>query len=285
MEARVPLIVTRPRALGLCVVAAASGGLFVSRTAFASKPAVDECVNANEDAQDLRAAGALLEARARLVVCTAQRCPAPVRDDCAERLRAIDEALPSVVFAYGDPGAAHRGSILLDGQSVPATAAAAPISVDPGAHQVVFESEGHAPQSMTVVVREGDKSRLVVLEPPAPVTAGAGPQRPLGLVIGGVGLAGLALGGVFAALAKSTDARALSDECGGNANTCTAAGVEDGNRAHTQARLSGIALVGGGLLLGTGALIYFTAPGGHRVSLGTTAGAGRAGLSLNGEFL
>jgi len=122
--------------------------------------------------------------------------------------------------------------------------------------------------------------------PAAPTHAAKdSPQRPVGLVIGGVGLVGMAMGGIFAVLAKTTDARALADECGGNASTCSIAGIEDGNRAHAEARTSTIALIGGGLLLGTGALIYFTAPGGHLVSLGGSAGADHAGLSLNGEFL
>jgi hypothetical protein len=133
----------------------------------------------------------------------------------------------------------------------------------------------------------GEKDRRVELVAPAASTHAAkdSPQRPVGLVIGGVGLAGLALGGIFAVLAKTTDAHALADECGGNASTCSIAGIEDGNRAHAEARTSTIALIGGGLLLGTGALIYFTAPGRHLVSVGGSAGADHAGLSLNGEFL
>jgi hypothetical protein len=106
----------------------------------------------------------------------------------------------------------------------------------------------------------------------------------VGLVVGGVGLAGLALGGIFAALAKSTDAHALSDECGGDPNTCSAAGARDGDRAHAQARAATVALVGGGALLGAGTVIYFTAPGGHRALFGATGGAGRASLSLGGDF-
>jgi hypothetical protein len=132
-----------------------------------------------------------------------------------------------------------------------------------------------------------ENDRRVELVAPAASTHAAkdSPQRPVGLVIGGVGLVGLAMGGIFAVLAKTTDAHALADECGGNASTCSTAGVEDGNRAHAEARTSVIALIGGGLLLGTGALIYFTAPGGHLISLSGSAGADHAGLSLNGEFL
>jgi hypothetical protein len=269
-------------ALGLCAVAIAALG---ARTARADEPAVDACVDANEEAQDLRLAGELLEARARLAACIAPRCPAPVRDDCVERLRAVDEATPTIAFATTTGADLQRVTIALDGHPIAASAAAGPIAVDPGAHQVVFEWEGSALQTATVVVREGEKDQRVPLPPPAtsrPEVASV--QRPVGLVVGGVGLAGLALGGVLAGLAKSTDAQALGDECNGNPNTCSAAGARDGERAHAQARAATIALVGGGVLLGAGAVIYFTAPGGHRASFGATGGAGRASLSLGGDF-
>jgi hypothetical protein len=280
-----PVSATAGRVLRLFAVTAVTFGALGSRTALAAEPTVDACVDANEEAQDLRLAGELLEARERLAVCISPRCPAPVRDDCVGRLRAVDEATPTIAFATA-PGLDPQGmTITLDGRPIAASATAGPIAVDPGAHEVVFDWAGHAPQTDTVVVREGEKDHRVDLPPPAPSHSEAGSvQRPVGLVVGGVGLAGLAVGGVLAALAKSTDARALGDECGGDSNTCSAAGVRDGDRAHAQARSATIALVGGGVLLGAGAVIYFMAPGGHRASFGATGGAGRAGLSLSGDF-
>lgn len=271
------------RALVLSAVAVASLWGAASR---AADPAVDECMGANEDAQALRVAGALLQARAHLEICVAATCPGPVRADCLDQLRAVEEATPTIVLG-GVDGRPPRRPVTLDGHPVSGSAAAAAISVDPGVHRLVFASDDRVPATLTIVVREGEKDRRVELVVPAASFHAAkdSPQRPVGLVIGGVGLAGLAMGGIFAVLAKTTDAHALADECGGNASTCSIAGIEDGNRAHAEARTSTIALIGGGLLLGTGALIYFTAPGGHLVSLGGSAGADHAGLTLNGEFL
>ena len=171
-------------------------------------------MNANEDAQDLRSAGALLEARRRLAACIAPRCPGPVRDDCEERLRALEEAMPTIVLARGEASGSepHHVLVSLDGRPVPASALTAPIPVDPGAHQIVFESGGRASDPLTIVVREGEKDRRVEVPTPSPERMDL--QRPLGIAIGGVGLAGLVLGSLFAALAKSTDAHALSDESG-----------------------------------------------------------------------
>jgi hypothetical protein len=274
----------RPLPMGVLVAMAIAGLWSSSGTSWAANPIVDECVNANEEAQDLRSAGALLRARERLAVCIAPRCPGPVRDDCAARLHALEEATPTLVFA-GTEGAgsdAHRIPVSLDGRPLPAKVPTAPIPVDPGAHQIVFESDGHTSETLTIVVREGEKDRLVTVPAASPERLDF--QRPVGLVIGGVGLASLVLGSIFAALAKSTDAHALSDECGGNPNACSPAGVRDGERAHAQAQASTLALIGGGVLLSAGAVVYFTAPRGHRVSLGASGGAGRAGLSLSGAF-
>lgn len=265
------------------LAAGAVAWLWTSAT-LAAGPTKDECVDANEDAQDLRQAGALLEARARLGVCVASQCPGPVRDDCLARLHAVDDAIPTIVVdAKGGSGSELGPAITLDGQAIARSAALAPIPVDPGVHHVAYESDDHGTESVTVVVQEGEKGHHVTIPSSAP--GGERPlQRPLGLAVGALGLAGVALGGILAALAKSTDAHALSDECGGDPDACSPTGVRDGERAHAQARASTIALIGGGVFLGAGALVYFTAPGGHRVAFGATGGPGHAGLTLGGDL-
>jgi hypothetical protein len=204
-----------------------------------------------------------------------------------ERLHDVDDAIPTIVLDATDGAGADLPRVLvtLDGHSIPADTAAAAIPVDPGIHRLVFESDGRPALPLMVVVREGEKDRHIhaVLAARAPVGEG-NLQHPLGLVVGGLGLAGLAIGGLFAALAKSTYDHALSGECGGNQNACSASGESDGRSAQAQARMSTIALIGGGVLLGAGAMIYLTAPGEGRVSLGPAVGTSRAGLSLNGAF-
>jgi hypothetical protein len=253
----------------------------------AAGPTTDRCIDANEDGQDLRREGSLLEARARLAVCVAPSCPGPVRDDCVERLRALNDAIPTIVLDATDGAGADLPRVLvtLDGHSVPASTAAGAIPVDPGPHRLLFESDGHTATPLTIVAREGEKDRYVhaALAIRTPV-GGGNMQHPLGLVLGGVGLLGLATGGLFAALAKSTYDHALSGECGGNPNGCSASGESDGRSAQAQARTSTIALIGGGVLLSAGAVIYFTAPTGAPVSLAPTVGTDRTGLSLRGAF-
>jgi hypothetical protein len=267
-------------------LAAGAVALLWSSATLAAGPTKDECVDANEDAQDLRQAGALLAARTRLGVCIAVQCPGPVRDDCVARLQAVEEAIPTIVVDdQGGGGSAPGRAITVDGHSIARSTASAPIAVDPGVHHIAFEPDGHGAESVTVVVQEGEKDHRVVIPAVSPSPTGVQRlQRPLGLGVGALGLAGVALGGILAALAKSTDAHALSDECGGDPGACSPTGVRDGERAHAQARASTIAFVGGGVLLGAGAVIYFTAPGAHGVAFGAAGGADHASLTLGGNF-
>jgi hypothetical protein len=281
MEARVLLnVAARLRLLAGVAVPAA---LWPAAT-LAASPLDMQCIDANEEAQDLRRDGRLLEAAARLAFCVAPSCPRLVREDCVERLRAVDDATPTLVLdATDDAGGDLPGLLVtLDDRPIPAVGS---IPVDPGAHRFVFESDGHATKRMTLVAREGEKERHVraMLAASAPSRKG-NLQRPVALLIGGVGLAGLAVGGLFAALAKSTYSHALGGECGGDPNACSAAGESDGRSAQAQARVSTIALVSGGVLVATGAVLYLTAPGDVRVSLRPTVGAAGAGLSLRSPF-
>ncbi len=159
------------------------------------------------------------------------------------------------------------------------------IPVDPGTHRIVFAADGAAPISVTVVVREGEKRRRVDAAAAASARpAGGGVHHTLGVAVGSVGLAGLVLGATFAVLAKSTDTRALTEECGGDPHACSAAGARDGATAQGQARVATVGVVGGVALLAAGAAIYLTAPGERRLSIGPMAGAGSAGLTLKGAF-
>src|SRR5580700_6433528 len=69
----------------------------------AADPTKQECVAANDAAQDLRQSGKLRQAREKLAVCAAASCPGIVRDDCTQRLAEVDSAMPHIVFSARDP--------------------------------------------------------------------------------------------------------------------------------------------------------------------------------------
>jgi hypothetical protein len=162
------------------------------------------------------------------------------------------------------------------------------IPVDPGAHTV----EATAPQKkkwsaqVTVAAKDPNARVTLALEdnpdaapptPAAPVpapTAAPAPtappaaeqppsssgstQRTVGLVVGGVGVVGVALGSVFGLSAKSKNDDALQN-CR-TSTLCNPTGVSDTNDAKSAATISTIAFAAGGVALATGLILFFTAP-------------------------
>jgi hypothetical protein len=162
-----------------------------------------DCIAASEAAQSLRDQRALIEARDKLTLCARDVCPTPIRVDCIQQEVEVDAATPSLVVrakdAHGDDATEVKafcdGAVFatqLDGKSR---------AVDPGTHTLRFEAAGLPPVERRIVVGEGEKNRLFIVEmapallPPVsspPPTGEAVSSRGLlvpGLVVGAIGLA------------------------------------------------------------------------------------------------
>lgn len=274
--------------LALVVLASASDAL-------AAPPTKEACVAANEAAQDLRQAGKLREAREKLLLCVSEACPGPVREDCVQRLNDVNAAMPTVVFEVKDPNGNDVGGarVTMDGKPLVERVTGGAVPIDPGQHRIAFEdAEGSAHAEQTVVVREGDHDRhvsvvlgaLAVIAAPSTTGEPGTAQRTIGLVVGGAGVVGLVVGGVFGLVSKSTYDNAFTNECKGTRNGCTSQGAQDGQTAHDQAMLSTIGFVAGGLLLAGGAVLYFTAPKGDAVGIAPAVGSNAAGLTVSGPW-
>lgn len=299
------------RRFGVFVFAAFA---LATSSARAAGPTKEQCIAANDAAQDLRRAGKLGKAREQLVVCVSATCPAVVRSDCTERLDEVDKATPTIAFDVKDAAGNDVSgvSVTMDGVLLTKTLGGAAIPVDPGQHQFRFEAPGGVSVEKAILVHEAEKDRheRVVLgtaagQAPAPAPAPATPasaasnappltsepsppsdgstQRLMGIVAAGAGFAGLVVGGIFGMVSKSTYDNALQNECGGGPNTCSTQGASDGQTAHSQAMVSTVAFVAGGVLLAGGAALYFTAPTG-KVAVAPTVGRGEAGLGLSGAW-
>jgi len=205
-----------------------------------------------------------------------------------------------------------------------------PVNVDTGAHVFTFEVPGQAPVSRTLVLTEGEKGRrerIMIGATPVPLSAppaapvpgatpgaapeagaapagaivssapeppatggGMGTQKILGLVVGGVGVAGVAVGSIFGAMAFAQKSQEQS-ACG---SACTPAGhteaLSDRSNGITDGTISTVGFVAGGLSLAGGAALFFTASRSSEGSAASgmvvvpSAGPGGAGLSLRGEF-
>jgi hypothetical protein len=179
----------------------------------------------------------------------------------------------------------------LDGEAIPVT---------PGTHRARFEAAGFRGIETTFVVAEGQKLRVVVFLSAAPkaselVVAAPAPrdeparvggrQRILGLALAGAGLAGLVVGAVWSLRSKSTYDDALSSECGGDPNRCSAQGIADGQTAHRQATIATVGFVAAGVLLAAGATVYIAGPKhtGLAVAPGVDADGG-GGLMVAGAW-
>jgi serine/threonine-protein kinase len=92
-------------------------------------------------------------------------------------------------------------------------------------------------------------------------------QRVLGYVLGGLGIVGLGVGGVFSLQAISKNGQA-SDHC--DSTGCDQKGVDLGDEAHSAATLATVATGAGLVLLGGGVVLVLTAPSGPSSATGVT---------------
>ncbi len=202
---------------------AASFVAFVDPSTVARADAPDDkatCVKAYQDSQVHRRAEELLSARQELRLCASEACPLLVRSDCGQWLSEVEAAIPSVVFdARADDGPAFDVTVRVDGRIVASRIDGRPVAVDPGLHTFDFERPGARTLEQKIILREGERSRLLLADwsiPKAerPLAVGGVPAelsyRPVplaALVTLGIGAAGLIDFGVFASLgyAKKQD--------------------------------------------------------------------------------
>ena len=89
------------------IIAALSGvtALF-ARDARGAEPVTAECIKTYEDSVPLRKHHQLKAARAKVLLCSSEACPADIRTECLNRLAEIDASMPTVVFEAKDAAGA-----------------------------------------------------------------------------------------------------------------------------------------------------------------------------------
>jgi hypothetical protein len=259
--------------------------LACASVARAAGPNADACVDADTSGQTLRMKGKLHEALYDLHVCAAVSCPAVVRADCSRRIDEIEHAMPSVVVSAIGPSA-NVTTVTMDDAPI---ATNAPVDVNPGEHRFVFHASGFDPVVRIVVVREGEKSRSVAVSfaanaEPTHETHGS-PLRPIGIVIGAVGLASIALGSAFG-VATFSAWSSVKNECASASACDVAKASSDRSSAYGFATASDVAFVAGGAFLATGIVLFVLAPR-ERERVARVApmfDPHMLGLTLGGEF-
>jgi hypothetical protein len=127
----------------------------------------DTCKEAFTQSSKLASDGKLLAAEGELRSCAAAGCPSAMRALCVHDLEALEPRVPTLVFAAKD-GETHQdlvdvkvfvdGSLLSDGLDGKSRA------VDPGVHTFRFERQGAVLSETRVLVREGEKDRVLGVE-------------------------------------------------------------------------------------------------------------------------
>jgi hypothetical protein len=269
--------------------------MVVPRAARAADPTTADCLTATEAALALRNEHKLQDARSKLLVCSANSCPADVRTECLRRIADVNAAIPTIVFDAKDANGNDliAVKVTMDGAVLVERLVGTAISIDPGPHTFAFETAGQQRVEKQFVIREGEKDRrerltfgpaaVVASEPAASVSAlpatsapatilGApspppvvaqrsGAQKKLGLVFGGAAAVGLVTGVTFSLI---YDSRATAFNNAGCGTSAVNSGPEGCNSrrssAETAKDLFIVGYVSAAVLGGVGAYLFLTAP-------------------------
>jgi hypothetical protein len=255
---------------------------------------LDVCVDASGTAQKLRDEGKFRLAREQMLLCARDVCPGPVKKDCAEMLEKLDVAAPTVVLGAKDPRGrdAIQVRVKVDGQALVERLDGKPLLVDPGEHVLRFEMEGAKPIDERVVIRTGEKNRVITVTftpadaggPPATVpetpTSGGGGVSFLPWALIGVGAVGLGLFTYFGLKGKG-EIDDLKNTCG-KTSSCAQSDVDDAKGKLVVADVSGaLGLVAAGVgvyLLVTQKPAPATVTTGSELEVAPVAGGAVAGL-------
>ncbi len=261
------------------LLAASLAMLGAARDAHAD--ATDECIAESEAGQRLLLAEHFVASRPHFIACGRAACPALVSRDCAERLRQAESAMATVlvVARRADGSSAPGASVTIDDAPSSSRIDGTALDVDPGVHAFKVTMPGAAPVVQQVTVQQGARLQSITVTFPASPAPGApqppapGPSEPpsqastsgngwrtAAYVIGGIGLAGLAAGGVLGAVALSAQSREKSD-CASLA-ACTNPGPARGDysTAGAFADASTAAFVAGGVLAAGGVAMWLLVP-------------------------
>ena len=239
------------------------------------------CLDAADQGQQLRSAHKLIEARDRFRVCAAAGCPAVVQSDCAAWLDAVEKDLPTVVLIAKNVagGTMVDVRVSVDGKPLQSRLEGEAVPLNPGSHTFHFEAASGVTHDEQAVVPEGGKNQLVTVVMGAPqgapsaehgtAPATTGPQsvaasdpggsssslRTWGWIVGGTGVAGLAVGTIFGlvAMGDKNGANCVNDVC----NQGTTGPIK------SNALISDVGWIAGGLLTAGGISLLLLSPSGR----------------------
>ena len=263
------------------------------------------CVEAADHGQDLRDKGKLTEAKHAFVTCARDECPSMVSRQCATWLSEVEREIPTVNVRARD--AQNRDlvdvNVVIDDVLRTSTLDGRPMQVDPGVHKFRYTHQGDADVEQQLVIRSGEKDRLVDVHfgaanapmatsstpaPEAPVSSGAPPaaEEKRGFhfpvfagVMLGVGIASFAGMGVLIGTTAS-DVNTMRATCAGSCKQ------SDVDWANTRIILANVAMGLGiaGVSLSVLSLILANASGHPASKTGWQVQVGPGSVGLSRSF-
>ncbi len=194
-----------------------------------------------------------------------------------QRAAALEPKLAKLTIKVQEP--ADKIEVTRDGAQTSPASWGTPIPVDVGAHAVQATAPSRTTFKTSVkVAKDGDRVEVVVPKldnapaaaapapapgpAPAPVVHsgddGSG-QRTVGFIVGGVGVAGVAVGAItgLIAIGKNSDSKKACPDDGACASSDA---VSANDSAKTFGLISTIGFIAGGAAVAAGAILIFTAP-------------------------
>lgn len=202
------------------------------------------------------------------------------REIAMERASKIEPTLSTLTLRLPQEAHVTGIQIILDGSPVGTASIGVPMPVDPGPHRIEVSAPGHVAMTEDVLVEPNGATHTVnlrsleALDSPQPVESApptadsksvqaeapaTNTQKTIGLVVGGVGLAGLAVGSYFGLDMRSKENEA-KDNCDNYPTNCTPAGLSANEDASTAAGYATVGFIVGGAALIGGIVLYATAP-------------------------
>jgi hypothetical protein len=230
----------------------------------------------------------------------ARREGRPDREQAAQQWAgALEPKLSTLTITVPEAVAKTTGlEVKRDGVAIGMAAWGTAVPVDPGSHVIEVTAAGKKPWSKAVAIRSPASRETLGVPPledlPAGMAASPSPEpsRPglsalqqTGLVFGGLGLIGVAVGGYFGvqALRKNNES---NQYCTNDA--CDPPGKQARLEARTSGNVSTVAFIGGGTLLVGGAIMYFVgaegSPRRSSVKAAPMAGGSELGMMVSGSF-
>ena len=205
-----------------------------------------------------------------------------------ERARQLEPKLPRLIITIPARTKTSGLEVRRDGVIVKEAELGVPVPADPGTHEIVANAPHMKPSRHTITTRAGETLDFAVpaLAPDTSDTMGVGgtvpgsetqppspspgsTQRVVGLVVAGVGVASLAVGGIFGLMAKSNNDEALEIKNCPDATHCNKSGLDLTDDARSKALVSTILVAVGATGLAVGGVLFFTAPSSSAVGVGS----------------